>query len=174
MTLPMYMLATRPQKSGMLRDEKRPGLNPHSTSAASRMAVVPEPGMPSVRSGTSAPPVSELLAPSGAATPSMTPVPNCSRRGTPPFPAHRTETTRSSSRRPAAHRRESLSPSRSRKRTAILEVLHRREKIPQPFGHRQELGFLASFHVCEHFGERNTPIATTTKSMLRAAPSARR
>ncbi len=39
------------------------------------MAVVPLPGMPSVSSGTSAPPVSELFAPSGAATPSITPVP---------------------------------------------------------------------------------------------------
>ncbi len=82
MTLPMYMLATSPQKSaGCSGMKSGPGLNPHSTSAASRMAVVPEPGMPSVKSGTSAPPVSELLAPSGAATPSMTPVPNCSRRG---------------------------------------------------------------------------------------------
>jgi hypothetical protein len=34
--------------------------------------------MPSVSSGTSAPPVSALLAPSGAATPSGTPVPNFS------------------------------------------------------------------------------------------------
>ncbi len=57
-----------------------PGLKPHSTSAASRMAVVPEPGMPSVSIGTSAPPVSELFAPSGAATPSGTPVPNASGR----------------------------------------------------------------------------------------------
>jgi hypothetical protein len=55
-----------------------PGLNPHSTSAASRIAVVPLPGMPRVSSGTSAPPVSALLAPSGAATPSMAPWPNSS------------------------------------------------------------------------------------------------
>ncbi|MNC86401.1 hypothetical protein D3C83_20580 [compost metagenome] len=46
--------------------------------AASRIAVVPEPGMPSVSSGTMAPPVSALFAPSGAATPSGTPVPNFS------------------------------------------------------------------------------------------------
>src|SRR5258708_30666826 len=62
-----------------------PGLSPHSTSAASNMAVVPDPGMPSVKSGTSAPPGSELLAPSGAATPSITPLPNCSPRGDTPF-----------------------------------------------------------------------------------------
>ena len=60
-----------------------PGLKPHSTSAASSIAVVPEPGMPSVSSGTSAPPVSELFAPSGAATPSTAPLPNsCGRRDT--------------------------------------------------------------------------------------------
>ena len=75
------MLATSPQnKSGCSCISKGPGLKPHSTSAASRIAVVPEPGMPRVKSGTSAPPVSELLAPSGAATPSMMPVPNSSRR----------------------------------------------------------------------------------------------
>ena len=50
-----------------------PGLKPHSTSAASKIAVVPLPGMPSVSSGTSAPPVSALFAPSGAATPSIAP-----------------------------------------------------------------------------------------------------
>ena len=55
-----------------------PGLKPHSTSAARRMAVVPLPGMPNVSSGTMAPAVSALFAPSGAATPSMTPVPNFS------------------------------------------------------------------------------------------------
>src|SRR5581483_12513471 len=81
MTLPMYMLATRPQNMlGFSEIKSGPGLNPQRTSAANKMAVVPDPGMPSVSSGTSAPPVSELLAPSGAATPSMTPVPNCSRR----------------------------------------------------------------------------------------------
>ena len=40
------------------------------------IAVVPLPGMPSVSSGTMAPPVSALLAPSGAATPSIAPWPN--------------------------------------------------------------------------------------------------
>src|SRR5437773_5153832 len=84
--LPMYMLATRPQNSaGFSGMKSGPGLNPHRTSAASRTAVVPEPGMPRVSSGTSAPPVSELFAPSGAATPSTTPVPNRSRRREPAF-----------------------------------------------------------------------------------------
>src|SRR5260370_673518 len=42
-TLPMYMLATRPQKSaGFSGMKSGPGLNPQSTSAASRIAVVPE------------------------------------------------------------------------------------------------------------------------------------
>src|SRR4051812_25071946 len=55
-TLPIYMLATSPQKScGFSEMKSGPGLNPHSTSAASRIAVVPDPGIPSVSSGTSAP-----------------------------------------------------------------------------------------------------------------------
>ena len=55
-----------------------PGLKPHSTSAASNTAVVPLPGIPSVSSGTNEPAVSALFAPSGAATPSIAPVPNFS------------------------------------------------------------------------------------------------
>ena len=43
--------------------------------APSMTAVVPEPGTPSVSRGTIAPPLAALFAVSGAATPSMTPVP---------------------------------------------------------------------------------------------------
>src|SRR5436309_5947877 len=50
-----------------IRRPPRSPLFPYTTLFRSRMAVVPDPGMPSVRSGTRAPPVSELLAPSGAA-----------------------------------------------------------------------------------------------------------
>ena len=73
------MLATRPQNtSGDSVISSGPGRTPHSTSAESMIAVVPPPGMPSVSSGTSAPPESALLAPSGAATPSGAPCPNFS------------------------------------------------------------------------------------------------
>ena len=47
-------------------------------SAPSMTAVVPEPGMPSANIGTIAPVAAALLAASGAATPSITPVPNFS------------------------------------------------------------------------------------------------
>ncbi len=45
-------------------------------SAPSMMAVVPEPGMPSVSSGTNEPVQAALLAVSGAARPRMEPEPN--------------------------------------------------------------------------------------------------
>src|SRR5690348_13441282 len=55
MTLPMYMLATRPQNSsGWSWISSGPGRSPQRINAASSIAVVPEPGMPSVSSGTSA------------------------------------------------------------------------------------------------------------------------
>src|ERR671918_2086560 len=44
------------------------------------MAVLADPGIPSVRSGMNAPAVAELLADSGAATPSTAPFPNRSGR----------------------------------------------------------------------------------------------
>ena len=44
-------------------------------SAPRRIAVVPEPGMPSVSIGTIAPPAAALLAASGAASPRISPVP---------------------------------------------------------------------------------------------------
>jgi hypothetical protein len=53
-----------------------PGCRLNSVSTPSITAVVVEPGMPSVSNGTIAPPTEELLAASGAATPSIMPVPN--------------------------------------------------------------------------------------------------
>ncbi len=79
MMLPMYMLAMTPQtKSGFFWKSRGPGCRPNIIRAPSMIAVVPEPGMPSVSSGTMAPPVEALLADSGPATPSMAPLPNCS------------------------------------------------------------------------------------------------
>ena len=55
-TLPMYMLATSPQNtSGWVLSNNGPGCMPYRVSAPSITAVVPEPGMPSAISGTSAP-----------------------------------------------------------------------------------------------------------------------
>ena len=79
MRLPMYMLATKPQKtSGRWLIMSGPGCRPWTTRAPSRMAVAGEKGMPSERSGTIAPAVAPLLAASGPATPSIMPVPNFS------------------------------------------------------------------------------------------------
>ena len=56
-----------------------PGVIFKVISRASRTAVVPDPGTPSVSIGTRAPPAAALLPASGAATPLDTPVPK------PPF-----------------------------------------------------------------------------------------
>jgi len=53
---------------------------PSIISAPIMMAVAPEPGTPKVSIGTMAPMEAALLAHSGAATPSITPVPNSSPR----------------------------------------------------------------------------------------------
>ncbi len=78
-TFPMYMLATSPQKtSGDSCIISGPGLTPHRIKADNRTAVDEPLGMPNVSKGRRAPPVSALLAPSGAARPSGAPCPNLS------------------------------------------------------------------------------------------------
>ena len=73
----MYMLAISPQtRSGRFSNSSGPGCSPYMMNAASSTAVEPEPGTPSVSSGTIAPPVEALFAASGPATPSIMPVPN--------------------------------------------------------------------------------------------------
>jgi len=52
-----------------------PGISPWINSPESRMAVAGSPGMPSDRSGIIAPPVTALLAASGATTPAISPRP---------------------------------------------------------------------------------------------------
>jgi len=79
MMLPMRMEAMTPHAiSGYWEKRIGPGLTPSIISAPSMTAVVPEPGMPSVSSGTIAPAAQELFAASGAASPSMAPLPNFS------------------------------------------------------------------------------------------------
>ena len=55
-----------------------PGFIPSIINAPSMIAVVPEPGIPTVNNGTKAPTAAELFAVSGAAKPSMAPFPNLS------------------------------------------------------------------------------------------------
>src|SRR5678815_5913067 len=75
MTLPMYIEAMRPHtKSGFLVKSRGPGCRLNNVSMPSSTAVVPDPGMPSVSSGIMAPPVDELFAASGEATPAIMPV----------------------------------------------------------------------------------------------------
>ena len=50
---------------------------PYPISAPSMIAVVPEPGMPSVNSGTNEPVAAALFAVSGADKPRTDPLPNC-------------------------------------------------------------------------------------------------
>ena len=79
MTLPMYMLVTTPQKkSGLSVKRSGPGRNPYIIRAPIKIATVADEGMPSVNSGTSAPPVAALFAVSAAQTPSIAPCPNLS------------------------------------------------------------------------------------------------
>ena len=68
----------RPEKIGVLFKEQGPGRIPWTSRAPIMTAAVPEPGTPRTSSGIMAPPVAALLALSGAATPSMIPVPNFS------------------------------------------------------------------------------------------------
>ena len=76
MMLPMYMLAMMPQKSpGFCFIMSGPGWTPWIMNAPSSSAITTFGGTPRVRSGMNAPPVAALLAASGAATPSMAPLP---------------------------------------------------------------------------------------------------
>src|SRR3972149_10605333 len=77
MTLAMYCEAMSPHtNSGFFSNRSGPGRSPHIMSPPSMMAVVADPGMPSVSMGTMARAEAALLADSGPATPSMAPLPN--------------------------------------------------------------------------------------------------
>jgi hypothetical protein len=76
MTLPIYMLATMPQKTlGFWVIINGPGCSPCTTKAPSSNAITTLGGMPKVISGMKAPPAAALLAASGPATPSIAPLP---------------------------------------------------------------------------------------------------
>src|ERR1041384_2899619 len=75
-TLPRYMDAMRPQtKSLCSTNSSGPGLSPHTIRPPSRIAAVPDPGMPSASIGSSAEVPDACAAVSGANTPSMRPLP---------------------------------------------------------------------------------------------------
>src|ERR1051326_5939405 len=167
MTLPIYMLATRPQNSpGFSEMKSGPGLKPHSTSAASSTAVVPEPGMTSVSNGTSAPPVSELLAPSGAATPSTAPLPNSAGRLDPAFstPYEMNEAMVEPAPGSTPIRNPSTEPFTNAKRQSFRScTVGRRLRRPLGTG-RAWPSARVSMHASTS-PSANTPMATTTKSM---------
>jgi len=74
-----YSDAIRPQTNSLWSVNSRgPGSRPQMTMPPSRMAVVGEPGMPSVSIGSIEPVLAALLADSGAHTPSTAPLPNFS------------------------------------------------------------------------------------------------
>ena len=76
MTLPVYMLAMRPQtKSGFSLNSMGPGWRPQMMSPPSITAAVGLPGMPSVIMGSRAAPPAAWAAVSGATTPSISPLP---------------------------------------------------------------------------------------------------
>ena len=76
MTLPVYMLAMRPQtKSGLSRNSIGPGWRPQMMSPPSITAAVGLPGMPRVIMGSSEAPPAAWAAVSGATTPSISPLP---------------------------------------------------------------------------------------------------
>ena len=76
-TLPRYIDAISPQtKSLCSTNNNGPGFNPHTIKPPSRMAAVPEPGIPSASIGSSAAVPDACAAVSGANTPSMRPLPN--------------------------------------------------------------------------------------------------
>ena len=78
-TLAMYCEAISPQTNcGFFSNSSGPGRRPHIIRPPSMIAVVAEPGMPSVSIGTIAPVAAALLADSGPATPSIAPRPNSS------------------------------------------------------------------------------------------------
>ncbi len=77
--LPRYIEAIRPQtKSLCSTNNNGPGLRPHTIRPPSRIAAVPEPGMPSASIGSSAAVPEACAAVSGANTPSMRPLPKLS------------------------------------------------------------------------------------------------
>ncbi|GAF21565.1 hypothetical protein JCM19047_1250 [Bacillus sp. JCM 19047] len=67
-------------RSGLFSNNKGPGVIPIMTNAPSITAVVPDPGIPIVNIGMSDPTAAELLADSGATSPSTAPLPNSSFR----------------------------------------------------------------------------------------------
>ena len=76
---PKYIERITDQKiSGWSSIRRGPGDTFKAISAPRRIAVVPEPGMPSVSSGTKDPVQAALFALSGAARPFTDPFPNCS------------------------------------------------------------------------------------------------
>jgi hypothetical protein len=77
--LPTYMLAMIAQMRVDSFDISwGPGCRPYMVKTNSSSAVVGDPGMPRVNSGTMPPPTPALLAASGPATASMAPLPNSS------------------------------------------------------------------------------------------------
>src|SRR5215467_3804898 len=77
MMLPMYMEAIKPQNtSGFSATSKGPGLTPWISSAAKITAIEALPGIPSVSNGINELVAALLFADSGAATPSIAPLPN--------------------------------------------------------------------------------------------------
>src|SRR6185295_7072138 len=78
-TLPRYIDAIRPQtKSLCSTNSSGPGLRPHTINPPSRIAAVPEPGMPSASIGSNAAVPDACAAVSGANTPSIRPLPKLS------------------------------------------------------------------------------------------------
>src|SRR6188508_2756982 len=75
--LPRYIDAIRPQTKFLCSTKSSgPGLRPQTISPPSRIAAVPEPGIPSACIGSSAEVPEACAAVSGANTPSMRPLPN--------------------------------------------------------------------------------------------------
>src|ERR1700754_1027116 len=78
-TLPRYIDAIRPQtKSLCSTNSSGPGLRPHTIKPPSRIAAVPDPGIPSASIGSNAEVPDACAAVSGANTPSMRPLPKLS------------------------------------------------------------------------------------------------
>ena len=75
--LPMNMEAANPQNtSGLVSNNRGPGLMPKLINPPSITAVVSLPGTPRISRGINEPTEAELLADSGAATPRISPLPN--------------------------------------------------------------------------------------------------
>lgn len=75
--LPINILLTSVHTiSGCFSNRSGPGCKPSITTAPRITAVVPEPGTPIVNSGMSEPTEAALFEASGAATPSIAPLPN--------------------------------------------------------------------------------------------------